>query len=48
MVQRLASTFGGSDGYVQVVFKLVLSDKVIKAAGSKAGVKWYILNAGFA
>ena len=48
MVQRLASTFGGSDGYVQIALDLILSDEVIKATGSEAGVKWYVLSARFA
>ena len=46
MVQRLASAFGGSNRDVQVVLNLILSDELIKTAGSEAGVKWYILGAG--
>lgn len=47
MVQRLASAFGGGDGYVQIALDLILSDEVIKAARSEAGVKWYVLSARF-
>jgi len=47
MVQRLAPTFGSSDGYVQVVFDLALPDEVIKTPWPQAGIKWYILSVGF-
>ena len=47
MVQRLAPALGGSDGYVQIVLYLILSDELGKVAGSEVGVKWYVLDAGF-
>ena len=47
MVQCLAPAFGGSDGYVQIVLYLILSDELGKVAGSEVGVKWYVLGAGF-
>jgi hypothetical protein len=47
MVQRLSPAFGGGDGDVQVVLELILPDELIKAAGPEAGVKRYVLSAGF-
>ena len=47
MVQCLTPAFGGSDSYAQVFLNLVLPDEVIKAPGSEAGIKWYILGTGF-
>ena len=47
MVQGLASTFGGGDGYAQIVFDTALPHEVGEVSGSKAGIKWYVLGAGF-
>lgn len=47
MVQRLASTFGGGDSYIQIVLNPGLTDKVLKVTGSEAGVKRYIFSTGF-
>jgi len=47
MVQRLASTFGRGDGYVQIILNPGLPNEVIKVTGSEAGVKWYVFSAGF-
>jgi hypothetical protein len=46
MVQGFASTLGGSNRDVQVVLNLILSDELIKTAGSETRVKRYILSAG--
>ncbi|GAH97676.1 unnamed protein product [marine sediment metagenome] len=46
MVQRLAPAFSCSDSYLQVILNLILPDKVIKASGSEAGIKAYILGFG--
>jgi hypothetical protein len=48
MVQGFASTLGSSNGDVQVVLNLPLSDELIKTAGSETRVKRYILGAGLA
>jgi hypothetical protein len=48
MVQCLTSTFGRSHGDVQVALDFILSHELIKAAGSEAGVKRNILDAGLA
>ena len=48
MVQGFASTLGGSNGDVQVVLNLILSDELIETTGSETGVKRYILGAGLA
>ena len=47
MVQRFVPAFGGGDGYVQIVFDLALPDEVIKTPWPQAGIKWYVLTAGF-
>ena len=47
MVQGFASTLGGSNRDVQVVLNLILSDELIKTAGSETGIEWCVLNAGF-
>jgi hypothetical protein len=48
MVQRLAPAFSRSDSYSDVFLNLVLPDEVIKASGSEASVKRYILSSGLA
>ncbi len=47
MVQRLAPAFGSGDSYVQVVLNLALPDEIIKTPWPQAGIKWYVLSAGF-
>ncbi len=47
MVKRLAPALGSSDSYVQVFLDLALPDEVIKTPRSQAGIKWYVLSAGF-
>ena len=47
MVRCLAPALGGSDGYVQIIFYLILSDELGKVTGSEVGVKRYVLGAGF-
>ena len=47
MVQRFVSAFSRRDSYVQIALNLVLADEIIKATGSEAGIKWYVLSAGF-
>jgi hypothetical protein len=39
MVQCFIPGFGGGDGYLEVVFNPRLPDKIIKAAGTEAGIK---------
>ena len=46
MVQCLASAFGSSNGYVQVVLDPDLPDELIKSPWSQAGIKWYVLSSG--
>ena len=46
MVQRLAPAFSRSDSYPEIFLNLVLPDEVVKASGSEAGVKGYILSFG--
>ena len=46
MVQRLAPAFSRSDSYLQVILNLTLPDEVIKASGSEASIKGYILSLG--
>lgn len=48
MVQRLASAFGSSNSYVQIVLDPSLPDEIIKTPWSQAGIKWYVLSSGFA
>ena len=47
VVQRLAPALGGSDGYVQVIFNPLLSDKVFQTAWSEVEVKRCVIGAGF-
>jgi hypothetical protein len=46
MVQRLIPAFSRRDSYLQVFLNLVLPDEVIKALGSEASIKGYILGSG--
>jgi len=47
MVQCLASAFGSSNSYVQIVLDPDLPDEIIKTPWSQAGIKRYILSSGF-
>ena len=47
MVQCFASTFGGGDSYVQIVFDLALPDEIIKTPWPQAGIKWDVLTSRF-
>jgi len=47
VVQRFTPTFGGDDSNVQVLLDLALPDEVIETPWPQAGIKWYILSAGF-
>jgi hypothetical protein len=46
MVQWLTPALGGGDSYSQVFFNPGLPDKVIKAPGSQAQIKRYVLGTG--
>jgi len=48
VIQRLAPSPGGSDGYGQVFLYPVLPDEITKRLWSQAVVQRYILRAGFA
>jgi len=48
VVERLTPLLGCSDGYAQVLFNLALPDKFLKSPWAQAGIKLYILGAGFA
>jgi len=47
MVQCLASAFGGSNSYVQIVLDLDLPDEIVKPPWAQAGIKRYVLSSGF-
>jgi hypothetical protein len=47
VVQGFPPALGGGDGDLQVVLYFILPDELIEAAGPEAGVKGYILGAGF-
>ena len=48
MVKCLASPFSRSDSYAQVLLNSGLTNEVIKATGSEANIKRYVLSTGFA
>lgn len=46
VVQRLTPALGRGDGDIQVALDFVLSDEVIKVAGTEAGIQRGVLGAG--
>ena len=47
MVKCLAPPFSRGDSYAQILLNSGLTNKLIKATGSEAGIKGYVLSTGF-
>ena len=46
VVERLTPALGRRDGDIQVTLDFILSDEVIKVAGTEAGIQRDVLGAG--